>query len=78
MSKEIKVLGTGCPKCMQTTSIITEVVSENDFDASIEKVEDIMEIMKYNVMSTPAVVVDGVVVIKGRIPSKQELKDLLS
>ncbi|OYT12168.1 MAG: thioredoxin family protein [Bacteroidetes bacterium 4572_112] len=78
MSKEIKVLGTGCPKCMQTTSIITEVVAENDFDASIEKVEDIMEIMKYNVMSTPAVVVDGEVVIKGRIPSKQELKDLLS
>ena len=78
MSKVIKVLGTGCPKCMQTTSIITEVVSENNFDASIEKVDDIMDILSYDVMSTPAVVIDDKVVIKGRIPSKQELEDLLS
>lgn len=77
MKKVIKILGTGCPKCLQTTNIVTDVVKNNNIDATIEKVEDIMEIMKYNILSTPAVVVDEVVVIKGRLPSKSELIDLL-
>ncbi len=77
MSKIVKVLGTGCPKCKQTTAVVTEVVKENNIDATIEKVEDIMDIMKYNVMSTPAVVVDEEVVIKGRVPSKSELIEIL-
>jgi len=75
--KSIKILGTGCPKCKTTTAIVQEVVSENNIDAEIIKVEDIMEIMEYNVMSTPAVVVDGVIVVKGRVPSKTELIELL-
>lgn len=78
MSKVIKILGTGCPKCQTMTGVVKDVVSENDIDASIEKVEDIMEIMKYNVMVTPALVIDGVVTIKGRIPSKVELLELLN
>jgi small redox-active disulfide protein 2 len=78
MSKTIKVLGTGCAKCKQTTAIVTEVVNENKIDAKVEKVEDIIEIMKYNVMSTPAVIIDEKVVIKGRVPSKSELLDLLT
>ncbi len=77
MKKVIKILGTGCPKCLQTTNIVTDVVKNNNIDATIVKVEDIMEIMKYNILSTPAVVVDEVVVIKGRLPSKSELIDLL-
>lgn len=78
MSKVIKILGTGCPKCKTMTSLVKEVVSENNIDASIEKVEDIEEIMKFNVMSTPALVIDNVITIKGRIPSKDEVLALLN
>lgn len=59
------------------TDVVTGVVSENKIDATIEKVEDIMEIMKYNVMSTPALVIDDVIAIKGRIPSKEEVLALI-
>ncbi|WP_218599128.1 thioredoxin family protein [Polaribacter sp. NJDZ03] len=78
MSKIIKVLGTGCPKCKSMTAVVQEVVSENNIDATIEKVEDIMKIMEFNVMSTPALVIDDVVTIKGRIPSKEEVLALLN
>ncbi|MGB7843760.1 MAG: thioredoxin family protein [Salinimicrobium sp.] len=78
MSKVIKILGTGCPKCQSMTGIVKEVVSENNIDATIEKVEDIMDIMKFNVMTTPALVIDDVVALKGRIPSKEELLALLN
>ncbi len=77
MSISIKILGTGCPKCKQTTAVVQEVVAENKIDATIEKVEDIMEIMKYNVMSTPAVVINNEVKTKGRVPSKAEITALL-
>ena len=78
MSKVIKVLGTGCPKCQTMTNIVKEVVSENNIDATIEKIEDIMKIMEFNVMSTPALVIDDVIVIKGRVPSKEEVLTLLN
>jgi small redox-active disulfide protein 2 len=71
---EIKILGTGCPKCKTLEKMTREVVDQNGVEANIEKVEDIMEIMRYGVMATPALVVDGVVVIKGRIPSTDEIK----
>ena len=78
MSKVIKILGTGCPKCKSMTSIVKEVVAENNIDATIEKVEDIMEIMKFNIMTTPALVIDDVIAIKGRVPSKDEILALLN
>lgn len=77
MSKVVKVLGTGCPKCKSTYAIIDEVIRDNKLPASVIKEEDIMEIMNYNVMSTPAVVIDEKVVIKGRVPTKDEIFDLL-
>lgn len=77
MSKKIEILGTGCAKCNQAIELVSSVVNDTKSDATIEKVDDIMEIMKYNVMSTPAVVVDGVVKIKGRVPSKAEIEELL-
>ena len=77
MSKVIKVLGTGCPKCQSMTNVVKEVVSENNINATIEKVEDIMEIMQYNVLSTPVLVVDEEIKIKGRVPSKDEVIELL-
>lgn len=78
MSKAIKILGTGCPKCQTMTKVVKDVVTTNNIDATIEKVEDIVEIMKFNVMTTPALVIDDVVTIKGRIPSKEEVLALLN
>ena len=77
MSRKIEILGTGCPNCLKTSAVAEKVIRENSIDATLEKVEDIMEIMKYNVMYTPAVVIDGIVKIKGRVPSEAELKELL-
>jgi len=78
MTKVIKILGTGCPKCQSMTGIVKDVVSENNIDATIEKVEDIMKIVEYNVMTTPALVIDDVITIKGRVPSKDEVLALLN
>ena len=76
--KKIKILGTGCPKCKQTTALVEGVVKETGIDATIEKVEDIIEIMKYNVLSTPVLVIDEEISIKGRVPSKSEVIALLT
>ncbi len=74
---EIKILGSGCSKCKTLEKITREVIANNGIKATVEKVEDIMEIMNYNVMSTPALVVNGIVLVKGRVPSAEEIKDLL-
>lgn len=74
---EIKVLGAGCAKCKTTYEMIEKVVKENDLDVTLTKVEDIMELLNYNIMSTPAVVVDGEVKIKGHVPTENEIKKIL-
>ena len=74
---EIKILGTGCPKCKTLEKVTREVVEQNGIDATVTKVEDIMEIMKFGVMTTPALVVNGKVEIKGRVPSADEIKQVL-
>jgi len=78
MTKQIKILGSGCAKCQSLTGVVKDVVSENNIDATVEKVEDMMEIMKFDVLSTPALVIDNVVTISGRIPSKDEVLALLN
>jgi small redox-active disulfide protein 2 len=75
---EIKILGTDCPKCKTLEKLTREVVEKNGIDATINKVEDIMEIMKYGIMTTPALVVNGKVEIKGRVPSSDEIKQILT
>lgn len=75
--KTIKVLGTGCSKCVSTERIVKEVVSENNFNVTVEKVEDIQKIMDYNILSTPAIVIDEKVVMSGKTPLKEEIKALL-
>ncbi len=75
--KTIKILGTGCPKCKQTEAVVRKAVADLGTDADIQKVEDIQDIMQYNILSTPAVVIDEVVQIKGRVPKAAELEALL-
>ncbi len=70
-------MGTGCAKCKTTYQAIERVIAENRLDATLTKVEDIVEIINSGVMSTPAVMVDGVVKIKGHVPSEKEIKQLL-
>ena len=74
---EIKVLGTGCSKCKATFETVNKVVKENNINAKVTKVEDIIEIMKYNVMNMPAIVIDGKVVLSGKTPGEKEIKNLL-
>lgn len=74
---EVKVLGPGCAKCKATYQAIEKVIMENKLDVQLTKVEDIVEIMSYNILGTPAVVVNGVVKIKGRVPSQEEVKNAL-
>jgi small redox-active disulfide protein 2 len=73
----IKILGTGCPKCKQLEANAKKAVDELKIKAEIEKVIDVGEIVNYGVMSTPAVVVDGEVKASGRIPTTEEIKKWL-
>jgi small redox-active disulfide protein 2 len=70
---EIKVLGPGCAKCQQTEKIVREAVAEAGVEAQVVKITDIMKIMTYRVMGTPAVVVDGQVKSTGKVPKKEEV-----
>ena len=74
---EIKVLSPGCAKCKTTYNVIEKVIKENNLDVKLTKVDDIMEMMNYNLMTTPAVVVDEVVKMKGQVPSESDVKKLL-
>lgn len=75
---EIKVLGTGCAKCRSLEKLTHEAVDKMSIDASIEKVEDIYKIMQMGVMRTPALVINQKVVLSGRLPSLDELKEILT
>lgn len=74
---DIKVLGPGCKNCVTLDRIAHEVVAELGIDATFEKVEDYAAIASYGVMSTPALVIDGKVIISGRVPTPNHLKELL-
>ena len=71
--KDIKVLGTGCANCRNTVKLIEEVAAARGVAITLTKVEELPEIMKYGVMSTPGVVVDGKVVHAGGIPDRTKI-----
>jgi small redox-active disulfide protein 2 len=75
---EIKVLGTGCQKCKTLEQATRDMVNQLGLDAHVSKVEDIVQIMNYGVMRTPALVIDEKVVMSGRLPNSTELKEILS
>ena len=76
--RKIQVLGTGCPKCKLLTANATAAVAELGIEATVEKVEKIADILKFNVMMTPALVVDGTVKGVGKVLSTEEIKKFLA
>lgn len=73
----IQILGTGCPKCKKLASLADEAAKELALDYELEKITDINDIVSFGVMSTPALAVDGKVLVSGKVPSAQEVKQLL-
>jgi small redox-active disulfide protein 2 len=74
---QIKVLGPGCPKCKTTYSNVLEALKQTNIEANVVKVEDIEEMMKYNVLTTPVLMIDEEIKIKGRIARVGEIVELL-
>lgn len=74
---KIEILGSGCAKCRKLYENTLEALRESGVDAEVAKVEDIKKIMEYGVMTTPAIVVDGVVKASGKVLSSKEIKALL-
>lgn len=78
MKKQVKVLGPGCAKCKTTYNNVLEAVKQLGIDADVTKIEDIEEMMKYNVLTTPVLMIDEVIKIKGRVSDINEIKQLLT
>jgi small redox-active disulfide protein 2 len=76
--KRIQILGTGCPKCKKLAENAEAAARELGLECEVEKVTDIEAIMAFNVMMTPALAVDGEVKAVGKVPSKDEIKEILS
>jgi small redox-active disulfide protein 2 len=74
---KIQIAGPGCPNCQNTERNVIDACAELDVAADISHVTNIADILDLGVMRTPAVVIDGVVVISGRVPTVSELKDML-
>ena len=74
---KLQVLGTGCAKCKVLYQNAQEAVSSLGLDAEVEKVEDIQQIMSYNILMTPGLVIDGYVKVAGRLPKLDEVKRLI-
>jgi small redox-active disulfide protein 2 len=74
----IQVLGTGCTKCKTLYELVNKAVEETGVEALVEKVEDIQQIMAYEVLMLPGLVIDGYVKVAGRVPSLEEIKKLLA
>lgn len=75
---QIKVLGPGCAKCKTTYNNVLQAIQETGIEAEVVKIEDIEEMMKYNVLSTPVLLLNEVIKVKGRVAHVQEIKDFLT
>lgn len=74
----IQILGTGCPKCRALASNTEKAVKELGIDAEVEKVTGIQDILKYEILMMPGLVIDGEIKAAGRVPSTDEIKELLA
>ena len=75
---KLQILGTGCPRCKQLLANAEQAVAGLDAPVELEKIEDIKEIMKFRILATPALAVDGVVKAAGRVLSPEEIKKLIA
>lgn len=75
--KKLQILGTGCPKCKKLAQNVEKAAGNLGLEYEIEKVTDVNEIMKFGVMMTPALAVDGEVKVVGKVPGPEELKELI-
>lgn len=73
----IKVLGPGCVNCARLEANVRRAIEEMGLEAEVQKVEDVVEIMSYGIISTPGLVVDGKVRVGGRVPTAEEIKTIL-
>jgi small redox-active disulfide protein 2 len=78
LEMKIQILGTGCAKCKKMTEVAEKAATDLGIDYEIEKVTEIVDIMQFGVMSTPGLVVDGKVVVAGKVPTEEKMKELLS
>ncbi len=78
MKKQVKVLGPGCAKCKTTYNNVLEAVKQLGIEADVTKIEDIEEMMKYNVLATPVLMIDEVIKVKGRVADINEIRELLT
>jgi small redox-active disulfide protein 2 len=76
--KKVQILGTGCPKCKKLAENTETAAKALGVECAIEKVTDINEIMKFGVMMTPALAIDGQVKVVGKVPSPDEIKKMLA
>lgn len=72
--KEIKVLGAGCSKCKAVLRVVQEAAENAGFTGTVEKIEDMAEIISYGVISTPAVIIDGKIVFAGGVPNREQAR----
>ncbi len=75
--KKIQILGTGCAKCQKLAAVADEAARAIGAPYELQKVTDLKQIMTFKVMSTPALVVDGIVKLSGRVPTTEEAKELM-
>ncbi len=73
----IKVLGPGCPKCKSTYNNVLEALKQENIEADVSKVEDVQEMMQYNVLTTPVLLIDEEIKVKGRAPKVNEIIEFL-
>lgn len=73
MRLEIKILGTGCPRCRTVAELVNQVLEENNIEGTVRKVEDIGDIMAYGIMLTPGIVINDKVKFSGGIPKKEDI-----
>ncbi|MBC8052208.1 MAG: thioredoxin family protein [Sphingobacteriaceae bacterium] len=74
----IKVLGPDCPKCQATYDNVIQALEDTGTIATVEKIQDLKELMRYDILTTPVLIINGVIVIKGRVARTDEIKQLLN
>ena len=74
---KIQIIGSGCAKCTATEKVVKETIEELGINVELSKITRMLDIIGFGVMATPAIVVDGEIKIQGKVPSRDEVEQLL-